>query len=466
LPTVPQAQNSATPRHDTHVETLRKFVRRGTRGSVSKLLGKVRPEDVAIMLRGLTPSERLEVFEVLIEDYAEAAGDVLIEADAPLRLALLEQLAPARIATVVDTLAGDDAAALVEDIPEKARPAVLALVDLEQQSVVQAQLTYQDDTAGRIMSRELFALPQRTLVSDAVATIQESQEVEMIFYLYVVDSGGRLTGVASLRQLLLARPSATLADIMAGDVISVRTDTDQEEVAQLASRYDLLAIPVLDDDGRLVGIVTYDDIVDVMKEEATEDFLKMAGTSDDELLYPERPVKVAGIRLPWLLINLVGLVVTGLLLERFQVRFSEALFLLTFVPVIMGMGGNSGTQTLTLAVRGLATGRLTPEFGQMGRFLWQQVKIGAYLGVVLGLVVAAVAWVLEANPWYALVVGVSLFGAIVIASLNGALIPIVFQRFGIDPAVASGPMVTTTNDITGILIYFGLAWMLIRYLIG
>lgn len=449
------------PEH--RVELLRKFVRKGSRASITKLLSKARPEDVAVMLRGLPPGERAAVFDVLRADYPDAAGDVLSELDANVRLQLLEPLEPSAIAEILETMPVDDSVYVVEELPDELREQVLELVGSEHLNEVQSQLTYGDDSAGRIMSRELFALPETTTVREAVAAIQDNRDLEMILYLYVTDDADRLVGVASLRQILLARPSKTLAEVMTRDLISVHTDTDQEEVAQLATRYDLLAIPVLDEDGKLCGIVTYDDIVDVMREEATEDFYKMAGTSDEEILYQERTVKVASIRLPWLLVNLVGGVATGLLLEHFQVRLSEALFLLTFVPVIMGMGGNVGTQTSTIAVRGLATGRIAQGEGSVRRFLWRQLKVGMLLGVACAAIVAVAALVLQQDLRYSVVVGGAMLIALVFASLNGAVIPLLFERLGIDPAIAAGPLVTTSNDITGILIYFGLATLMIEH---
>ncbi len=191
----------------------------------------------------------------------------------------------------------------------------------------------------------------------------------------------------------------------------------------------------------------------------------MVGTSEDELLFQERSLRVARIRLPWLLINLCGLVIGGVLLEHFQVSFKEALFLLAFVPVIMGMGGNSGSQTSTVTVRGLATGRIDRSEGGAWPYLWQQIRVGAALGIATGAIAAAVALVLERNPWFSLVVGGALFFAIVLASLNGVLIPLLFERIGVDPAVAAGPLVTTSNDITGLLIYFGLAALLFDRLV-
>ncbi len=449
------------PEH--RVELLRKFVRKGSRASIAKLLSRARPEDVAVMLRGLPPGERVAVFDVLRTDYPEAAGDVLSELDSNVRLQLLEPLEPSAIAEILESMPVDDSVYVVEELPDELREQVLELFGSEHLNEVQSQLTYGDDSAGRIMSRELFALPETTTVREAVAAIQDNRDVEMILYLYVTDDAGRLAGVASLRQILLARPSKTLGEVMTRDLISVHTDTDQEEVAQLATRYDLLAIPVLDEDGRLCGIVTYDDIVDVMREEATEDFYKMAGTSDEEILYQERTVKVASIRLPWLLVNLVGGVGTGLLLQHFQVRLPEALFLLTFVPVIMGMGGNVGTQTSTIAVRGLATGRIAQGEGSVRRFLWRQLKVGMLLGVACAAIVAVAALVLQQDLRYSAVVGSAMLIALVFASLNGAVIPLLFERLGIDPAIAAGPLVTTSNDITGILIYFGLATMMIEH---
>jgi magnesium transporter len=265
--------------------------------------------------------------------------------------------------------------------------------------------------------------------------------------------------------LLLSRPEKRLAEVMTRSVIKVNTGTDQEEVAQLAARYSLLAVPVTDDANHLVGIVTLDDIIDVVSEEATEDFLKMVGTSDGELVYEARSFRVAGIRLPWLLFNLVGLVLAGALIGFFEVTLREALFLFTFVPAIMGMGGSIGSQTSTIAVRGLATGRIALGEGSVRRFLWQQIKIGAILGVVCATVVGLGAMVWEASLAYGLVVGLSLFLAVMLASANGAMIPIVFERLGVDPAVAAGPLVTTSNDITGVLIYFGLATLFIELLV-
>ncbi len=446
-------------------DTLRRFVRRGARANLSKLLGKTRPEDVALQFRRLTPAEQITVFEILVADYPEGSGAVLTELESPQQQALLEELSPQQIATVLDSMSVDDAVSLVESLPPELHDKVLEVVDLKDLAEVQTHLTYGDDTAGRLMVPEYVALSEDKTVGDAIAFIQQSTELDNVFYLYVVDRDGHLVGVTSLRQLLLSPPVRTLGQVMTRSIIKVNTDTDQEEVAQLAARYNLLAVPVTDETNHLVGIVTLDDIIDVVKEEATEDIFKMVGTTDDELVYQDRSFRVAGFRLPWLLVNMVGLLLAGMLIEHFQVTLREAIFLLTFVPVIMGMGGNIGSQTATIAVRGLATGRVNLSESGVRTFLWQQLKVGAILAVACSVVVAIGAWLLERHLAYAGVVGTSMFLAVVLASVNGAIVPVVFDRLGIDPAVAAGPLVTTANDITGIFIYFGLASYFIDLLV-
>ena len=455
-------------RSDLHGKAFRRLLRRGARNKITKLLARMRPEDVAVMLRGFTPAEQISLFKILISDYPQAASDVLVSLDVPSRLAILEQLTPDRVAHLLELAAVDDAVYLLDSLPTELREQVLAIVDLEERfSDVQAHLAYGESTAGRIMDTEFIALEETTTVTEAMARFRQvAQDIDMVSYLYVVDKNGRLLGVTPLRSLLLSDPGQTLGEIMNTSVIRVNTDTDQEEVAQLASRYDLLAIPVTDDEHRLVGIVTIDDIVDLFREEANEDFFKMAGTSDEEMDYQERPFKVAGIRLPWILVNLLGLLFAGMVTTQFQQTFTLAL-LVGFVPVIMGMAGNVGSQTATIAVRNIATGRLGFDQGAVARFLFQQLKVGALLAVVCSALAAIAAFAAGSGQLkLAAVIGISLFVSIQLASLNGVLIPVVFKRFGFDPAVASGPLVTTTNDIIGISIYFGLATLLFHVFPG
>lgn len=449
--------------------TMRRLLRRGARSKISKLLSKERLGDVAIGLARLTPAEQNKVFQIVIADDPAAASEVLVDLEPEIRVSILEALKPEQVSAMLEEAAVDDAVMIVESLPAELKEKVLEIVDLDDKLTdVQTQLAYRDQTAGRIMDTDFVALEQQVTIGEAVEKVRKlAHEVDMISYLYVVDKEGHLVGVTSLRQLLLADPESTLGDIMISSLIRVGTDIDQEEVAQLAARYDLLAIPVTNANNQLVGIVTLDDIVDVFKDEATEDFYKLAGTSDNELVYQDNSLRVAGIRLPWLLVNLIGLMFAGLLTARFQDTFQLAM-LIGFIPVIMGMSGNIGSQTSTITVRGLATGRLGTRWGEIGRFLWQQVKVGALLASICAVIAAVVAFIWQrdaGSPQLVVVaVAISLFLSVQVASLTGTMIPILFNRFGIDPAVASGPLVTTTNDIVGILIYFGLSFLLLGLL--
>ncbi len=458
--------STLTRRTERLADALRRLARREAKGRIAKLLARLRPGDVAFLFRSFTVAESRYIFAILSADFPEAAGEVLSDLDAAQRMALLENLQPEEIGRLLQQASVDDAVSIVESLPEEQREPVLALVDLHRDlEEVQSQLAYEDDTAGRIMDPDFFALPEATTVHEATEAIRRQHDFGMILYLYVVNDEGQLVGVTSLRQLLLASPDKTLGELAQRDLIQVHTSIDQEEVAELAARYDLLAIPVTDENRRLVGIVTVDDIVDVVTDEATEDFYKMVGTSDDELLYESRSMRVAGIRLPWLLVNLVGSLATGYLLERYQTHFNQALYLLFFAPVIMAMGGNSGAQTSTITVRGLATGRIVPAHGRVWTYLFRQSQIGLVIGLALGLVVFVIALVKESDPTYAAVVAAALLFAVTLAALSGAAIPILFQKLGIDPAVASGPLVTTSSDILGILVYFALASLMFKYLI-
>jgi len=452
------------PRRQLLADTLRKFQERGAEVNISRLLSKVRPEDVAMLLADLGSAERRQVFDILSADFPDAAGEVLTEMAPAQRLELLENLPPERTAQLLERIPVDDAVFVLESLPADLHDRLLELVDLSGRSEMQTHLAYREGSAGRIMDPEFFALAEGETVQSAIAAIQQKRDLEMIFYLYVIDRDEHLVGVTSLRQLLLSRPAQTLGEIMQKAVIKVHVDTDQEEVAAQAARYDLLAVPVVDDQNRLVGIVTVDDIIDVVKEEATEDLFKLAGSSDSELLYEGRSLRIAGLRLPSLLLSLVGLVAVGLLLEYFQLQFPEALFLLAFVPVIMGLGGSIGSQTSTVAVRGLASGRLLSGDGRLVAFFVRQVRVALLLGLACGLLVGTVALLVRQSAVFGLVVGLSLFLAILLAAAMGALLPLALQRLGFDPAVASGPVLSTANDITGILIYFGLAAALLQHL--
>jgi magnesium transporter len=446
-------------RREALAETLERYLERGAHANVARMLGRIRPEDVAVLLGGLAPERLLEAFKVLIAEYPDAAGHVLTEMEPAQRLTLLELLPSEQIAGILERVPVDDAVFVLDSLPPEQHERMLELVDLGDLADVQVQLGYPESSAGRLMDTEFFALHESTTVRDAIAAIQGKGDVEMIFYLYVVDTDGHLVGVTSLRGLLLSKPEQTLGAIMQREVIKANVAADQEEVARQAARYDLLAVPVVDDQNRLIGIVTVDDILDIVEEEAAEDLLKMAGTSESELRYEERTLSIARLRLPSLLAAFAGLLLTGVLLERFQVGFQDALFLLAFVPVVMGLAGSIGHQASAVALRALASGKLgTGEpGGSIAAFLAQQLKVAGVLGALCGGLAGVAALLLKGHLDLGVVVGLAVFLAIELAALSGVVVPALLERLGLDPAIANGPLLTTANDITSILIYFGLA---------
>lgn len=442
------------------LETVRKLIRRGAYPNLSKVIGKSHPADIAELFSYLSPKEQQILFN-LIEN-TETAANVLSELDYSTGAHLLEHIGHEAITEVLQEMPYDDAVEIIRNMPEDIAEEILNTMKDEHSDEIEQLLQYEEDTAGGIMSTEIFSLREDTTAQRAIEELQMARDVEMVFYVYVTDARNHLVGVMSLRQLLTVPPTTRLKDIMTTDVISVRTDKDQEEVAQLVAKYNILAVPVVDEWNKLVGIITVDDIIDVLREEATEDIYKMAGASEEELLYGFKSMKVAQLRLPWLITNLFGGIITGYLMWMFKATLSEVIALITFIPVITGMGGNVGGQSSTIVVRGFATGHI--DFSTLRQVFFKELRVGIIMGSVCGMTVGLVAIGWHHNVYLGLVVGLAMVSAMTVAATMGVMAPAFFKRVGIDPAIASSPFVQTANDITGILIYFGTATLFLQHL--
>ena len=445
---------------DLILESFRKFLRRGAITHLSNMANKMRAADLAKVIRHLaTVQEKRTVFEVIRDVKLKAA--VLRETEPHAVGDLLQDMPPHDVVVVLRELSSDDVADILGNLSEEKAQDILRLMKTEDSEEVEDLLQYPEETAGGIMTTDFVSLQEETTVKDAIAHLQETSAKQMVFYLYVTDAEGRLVGVVSLRQLLVVAPGTPLKKIMTTDVISVVTDMDQEEVAKLVARYNILAIPVVDTDGKLVGIITVDDVVDVIREEATEDILKLAGASEADL-FQMSSFRAARMRLPWLLTSLVGGLITGVFVWLFQPTILQVIALASFIPVITAMGGNIGLQTSTLVVRGLATGRI--ESADLRAVFVKEFVVGVLMGTICGTIVGLVAQAWRGPAMLGVVVGVSMFIAITVASVMGTLMPILLRRLGFDPAISSGPFVTAANDITGLVIYLGLATALLQYL--
>ncbi len=442
------------------LDTVRKLIRRGASPNLSKVIGKSHPADIAHLFRYLDLKEQKILFNLI--DNPETAAYVLSELDHATGAQLLEQIDKETITEVLQEMPYDDAVDIIRNMPEELAEEILGIMQDEDSEEIEQLLLYDEDTAGGIMSTEIFSLGQDLSVKEAIEAVQQAGDVEMVFYLYVTDEHNHLVGVLSLRQLLTVSPKKLLKEIMTRDVISVRTDMDQEEVAHLVAKYNILAIPVVDDANKLMGLITVDDVIDVMRQEATEDIYKMAGASEEELLYGNRSFKIARLRLPWLITNLFGGIITGYLMWLFKATLAEVIALISFIPVITGMGGNVGGQSSTIVVRGFATGRI--DFSTLKQVFFKELRVGVIMGGVCGITVGLVALIWHHNIALGVVVALAMIAAMTVAACMGVLAPSFFKRIGIDPAIASSPFVQTANDITGILIYFGTATIFLKYL--
>ncbi len=448
-------------RFDLILETCQRLLRRGAISNIAKMLSRMHPADVAKVIEHVSaPKEKRTVFE-LVRPEAKR-GQVLSELDAGNIEPALAEMPPAEVAVLLKDLGPDDVAYILGVLDQEQANQILALMKTEDSTDVADLLKHPKDTAGSIMTTEFFALGEETTAQDAIRMLQEATDVEMIFYIYVLDKEEHLVGVTSLRQLLTVPPMTPLKHLMTHDVIGVTADTDQEEVARQVANYNLLAIPVVDLENRLVGIVTVDDVLDVIREEATEDMLKMAGAAEEDTGVEHSSMEAAGHRFPWLLTNLIGSLVSGAILWFFRYTIQEVVAIVSFIPVIAAMGGNVGLQSATLIIRGLALGRV--ETSDLWKVVFREMRIGLLLGLLCGALLTAVGWLWHGQAILGIVVGSSLVIAFLVSTGMATMTPFVFKRAGIDPAVAAAPIVTTVMDITGIGIYLVLATLLLEHL--
>jgi magnesium transporter len=339
---------------------------------------------------------------------------------------------------------------------------VLDLMRPKESGEVENLLEYAERTAGRIMNPHVFAVREDMTVGEAITEIQSNRDVEMVFYLYVVDERRHLVGVVSLRRLLLVAPETPLTRIMTAELISVRVDMDQEEVARQVASYNLLAIPVVDEENKLVGVITVDDVIDVIKDEATEDIYRLAGVAGDERAFTPARESLRK-RLPWLGVNLVTAFLAASVVALFEGTIERITALAVFMPIVAGMGGNAATQTLTVVVRGIALGELT--WSNSRKALLKEAAVGIGNGLVLGLLAAAVAWGTRGNPVLGLVLCMAMIINMFVAATAGTLVPLGLRAANVDPALASSVFITTLTDVFGFFSFLGLATLFMRFLV-
>ncbi len=436
-------------------DTFRRLLRRHAKSNIIKLIGKTHPADMALTFRYFIDEEQDTIFSMMKP--SEETVEFLNELDEAITTRLLQQETPQRMADILEEASSNETAHLMGLMDEDHATAVIDLLQAEEQEKLEEIMAYPEDSAGILMYTDVFTLHEETKAIDAIAALQDQEEAEMVFYLYAVDNDGRLTGVVSLRDLVTTSSETLLEDIMSRKVHAVRPETDQEEVARIVSQYNFLAVPVVDSEDQLLGIVTVDDVVDIIREEATEDFLQMVGAGKDREILLKSSWDNARMRFPWLFASWVGGILAAFIIGIFDDLLQSTIVLAAFIPVIIGMGGNIGTQSSTIIVRGLATGRVGLE--NSVKILLKEIRVGLILGVLYGILLGifAIFQFLDVSPLLGLVVGLSICTSMIIAATIGSLVPLILNRFDIDPAVATGPFVTTAIDILGVALYFWIA---------
>jgi len=440
------------------IDSIKRLLRRNALTHLRKIVNKTHAADLSVVFHSLSLPNQHKLFDMI--DETEQKGALFSELDEDAFLAFNEGIELDDVVEIFEHMPTDDVADLLGHLPEKRSDAIIKRMKKESSEEVEGLLHYGDDTAGGIMVPDFIALRENTTAKEAIESLQkEHLDVEMPFYLYVVDENGKLVGVSSLRQLVVVPPETPIKGFMTRDVFSVQTSMDQEEVAKIVARYDILAVPVVDDKNQLVGIVTVDDVIDIIREEATEDILKMAGVGGEEFVETQSVFRSTKIRLPWLFGSCIGGIIAFFIIGHFEGSLRKLAYLAAFIPVIMGMGGNIGTQTSTIVVRGLATGRL--NIGDAWSVVFKELAIGFILGVVYGFLIGLVAQLRYSTFQVAISVGLAVISSMSVAALVGSLVPMGFARINVDPAVATGPFVTTAIDIVSVYFYFKIATTLL-----
>ena len=447
---------------DVVLDSVKRLLRMGATANLVNLLHKQHPADLAQLFADLPEKDRQSAFSLLVERNSRLAMEALSEMGPEAAASFLAGRTPEEVVKLTQELPSDDAAAIIDHLPKELSVSVLELIQKRPAGGdVGELLEYAERTAGRIMNPKVFALSEDITAAEAITALQGSRDVEMVFYLYVIDVRRHLVGVISLRRLLLVPPATPLKRIMTTDLISVRADVRQEEVARQVASYNLLAIPVVDEENKLVGVITVDDVIDVIKDEATEDVYRLAGVAGDDRVFTP-PMESLRKRLPWLVINLGTAFLAASVVGIFESTIGVVTALAVFMPVVAGMGGNAATQTLTVIVRGIALGELT--WANTRKALFKEAVVGLGNGVACGVIGALVVWLFKGDPVLGGILALAMLINMFIAATAGTVIPLSLRAMKVDPALGSAVFITTLTDVFGFLSFLGLGALFLRFL--
>ena len=424
--------------------------------AVRSILDVMNEVDIASLLSTLSDKELALAFRLIPKD---KAAEVFSNMDTSMQTYLVTMFTEKELKELLDDLYMDDTVDMLEELPANLVKRILATVSASDRSMINQLLNYPEDSAGSIMTTEYVDLREEMTVGQAMAHIKKTGIHKETIYTCYITERRKLVGIVSAKDLMTTDDNVPIKDLMETEIISVYTHADQEQVAQLFTKYDLLALPVIDQDGRMVGIVTFDDAMDVMVDEATEDITKMAAINPSEKTYFETSVlQHAKNRIPWLLILMFTSIITGTIITRYENAFAAIPLLVSFIPMLMDTGGNCGSQSATLIIRGIALIRFTDLFKVMFKEFRISLIVGAFLAVANGVRI----FIQYHNPGLAVVIACSLMGTVIMAKLVGCILPLLAKKVNLDPAIMASPLITTLVDTFSILIYFNIATVLFR----
>ncbi len=426
--------------------------------ALEHLLEPLHPADIADLLEQLNSATRQKLVALQSGRVGDFDGEILSELDEGLREEVVDALAPEVLADAVRDLETDDVVDLIEDLDEDQQEAVLDALDASDRVAVEQSLTYPEGSAGRLMQRELVAVPEHWNVGQAIDYLREQSDLpEQFYHVILVDPKMRPTGYVTLGRLMSSPRDTPLKAITEDSFRTIPVTQDEADVAYAFTQYHLISAPVVDEDGRLIGVITIDDAVEILEEETEEDIMRLAGVGEESLSDRVWPTTLS--RLPWLGVNLVTAILASLVIAQFDAVIAQYVALAVLMPIVASMGGNAGTQSLTVAVRSIATKDLTPN--NVWRVIRREAAVGLVNGVIFAIVMGLVGVVWFGTPLLGVVIGASMIINLVVAGLAGVGVPILLEKLGVDPALASGAFVTTVTDVVGFFSFLGLAsWVL------
>ncbi|MBW2631144.1 MAG: magnesium transporter [Deltaproteobacteria bacterium] len=442
-----------------HLGQLKEWISLNREFDIIDLFSILHPADIADLIDNLKEQEKIHLFSLL---EVEKASDVITELSDISREQILDDISDKKLAEIIDEMDSDDAADVIAELPEDQAKAVLDEIEPEESEDFKELLKYEEDTAGGIMQAELVSVYSDATINNALsAVVQASDEIENVYNVFVVDSDEKLVGTIPLQKLITSGRTSPVIEAVDKAIPSVNVDVDQEEVARMFEKYDLVDLPVVDHAGRLLGRITVDDVVDVMEEETSEDIYRIAGLDEDDSIFNE-PVQSVKKRLPWLYLNLLTALASALVIGFFENTIQMVIALAVFMPVVAAIGGNAGSQTLTLIVRGMALGEVT--FENSKKALYNQITVGIVNGVAVGVVIGVIAYLWKGMPVLGLVLGLAMIINVFVGTLIGILVPLSLKWLKADPALGSHIFVTAFTDAFGFFSFLGLATIFLKLL--